>query len=159
MAKQKLTPTQKEEIRKKRQEGESVAECISYMKETYGIDVPAWKISYVCGWGKDRGEQKKSPIRQGKAPRKYRTRRLSIEKPDKKQKELAIFEEGIEPSVSLEQALKDIKTARQMEHNGYRAIFLHMRLDAIRKAGRVFKIAKENGIEIKSEDVAEGSEE
>lgn len=47
MAYQRLTEEQKEQIRSMRKAGKSAEECQAFMKATYNIDVPAWKISYI----------------------------------------------------------------------------------------------------------------
>ena len=150
MAHQKLAPNQEEQIRKMRSEGKSPQECVDYMKETYGIKVPLWKISYIMGKGPDgylgKKPGRKTSIGGGKAKRKYRRRAQTEER---------TFPDFNAQDVSIEQAVQEVVKGLQQISEGYKAIFMHLRLAVIKEAAKVFEIAKKNGIEIKGEDVKE----
>jgi len=125
MAHQKLTPEQEEQIRGMRKAGKPTEEVIGFMKLTYNLDIPAWKISYIVN---------KAPgAKPAKGKRKYH-----------KHEDQATSE-----IVPIEQATQDIIKGLDQIRQGYTAIFMHLRLAVIKEAGKVFKMAKEAGIDIK----------
>ena len=128
---QKLTPEQEDQIRSMRKAGKSAEECQAFMKATYNIDVPAWKISYIV--------TKAPGTKPAKGKRKYHKREI----------------QATSEIVPIEQATQDIIKGLDQIRQGYTAIFMHLRLAVIKEAGKVFKMAREAGIEIKGEDVKE----
>ena len=154
MGYQKLAPNQEDQIRRFREEGKSPKECSDYMKETYGTDVPAWKISYITN---------KKPVKKGsrmpaplKAKREYKKRRKrsgsgshvnnNIEAIEAMEKKLGI-------TVPVEQAVSDITKGLEQIFAGYTAIFMHLRLIVIKEKGKVFNMAKAAGVQITGEDI------
>lgn len=147
MARQKLTPVQEDQIREMRKAGKTPPECAAFMKTIYGINVPLWKISYITAKGPDGYVGKKKTGKQGlgggPAKRHYR-----------KHQELSHQDGAIIQVVPIEQATQDIIKGLAQIRAGYTAIFMHLRLAVIKEAGKVFKMAKEAGIEVKGEDVS-----
>jgi hypothetical protein len=121
---QKLTPEQEEQIRGMRKAGKSAQECIAFMKSTYNIDVPAWKISYIVG--------KASGKKPAKGKRKYH-----------KREDQQPSDEG-----SIEQDIADIDKGMDMIVKGNRALFMHFRLLVIKEAGKVLRACKSAGIDM-----------
>ena len=125
MAHQKLTQEQEDQIRSMRKAGKTTEEVIGFMKTTYNIDIPAWKISYIVS---------KAPgAKPAKGKRKYHKHR----------------DQAIIPVVPVEDAIRDITRGLNQIFEGYSAIFMHLRLAVIKEAGKVFKMAREAGIDIK----------
>jgi hypothetical protein len=138
MAYQKLTSEQEDQIRSMRKDGKSPQECVDYMKTTYGIDIEKSKISYIVGKGPGGYAAKK-------VTRKYIHHKLEKAHKEEMLKPLP----GMEPAVSIDEAVKDIIKGLQQISAGYNAIFMHLRLAVIREKGKVFAMAKNAGIEIK----------
>jgi len=142
MVNQRLAPNQEDKIRDMRAQGKTPQECVDYMKKTYGIDVPLWKISYVVG----KGRAGKKRARGGGKVKKQFNNRLEVTE---------AMESKLGMAVPIEEAVKDITKGMQQIFEGYTAIFMHLRLEVIKEAGKVFRMAKEAGIEIKGEDIQE----
>jgi hypothetical protein len=132
VAYQILSLEQEEQIRSMRKAGKTTPECQDFIKTTYNIDVPAWKISYIVG---------KAPgTKPAKGKRKYHKREA---------------QPATSEIVPIEQATQDIIKGLDQIREGYTAIFMHLRLAVIKEKGKVFNMAKAAGIDVKEEDVKE----
>ena len=158
MGYQKLAPNQEDHIRDMRARGKTPQECSEYMNETYDIDVPEWKISYITGKKPTKiGSRMPAP---SKMKRKYKKKgdRLAVGPADymnDKEAQIRAIEEKLGLKVPVEQAVSDITKGLEQIFAGYTAIFMQLRLMVIKEKGKVFNMAKAAGIQITGEDIQE----
>jgi len=155
MGYQKLAPNQEDQIRRFREEGKSPKECSDHMKETYDMDVPAWKISYIVG---KKPAKKGSRIPSPLIPKRKYKKHLKRSGPDHlvdNNKAIEAIEKELGMRVPVEQAVSDIAKGLEQIFAGYTAIFMQLRLLVIKEKGKVFNMAKAAGIEITEEDIQE----
>ena len=145
MGYQKLAPNQEQHIRDMRKEGKSPKECSEYMNETYGIDVPEWKVSYITGKKPTKiGSRMPAP---SKMKRKYKKKGdcLAVGPAgymNEKEAQIRAIEEKLGLKVPVEQAVSDITKGLEQIFAGYTAIFMQLRLLVIKEKGKVFNMAK-----------------
>ena len=155
MGYQKLAPNQEDQIRRFREEGKSPKECSDYMKETYDMDVPAWKISYIVG---KKPAKKGSRIPSPLIPKRKYKKHLKGSGPDHVVNNVIMIkaiEEELGTRVLVEQAVSDITKGLEQIFAGYTAIFMQLRLLVIKEKGKVFHMATAAGIQITGEDIQE----
>jgi len=138
---QKLAPNQEDQIRRFRKQGKSPRECSDYMKETYGIDVPEWKISYITG-KKPVGLKSRVPKPIPRRKYGFGRERVIIDTTNNAREVVKAVEEKLGIAVPIEQAVKDITEGMQQIFEGYTKIFLNLRLQVIKEKGKVFNMLK-----------------
>lgn len=123
---QKLLPAQEDQIRSMRKDGRSPQEIVDFFKNTYQIEIPLWKISYIVGKVPKSAEAKSNPVK-----RAYH----------KKSKD-----------TDVEVRLDDLVKILQQIDGGYKSLLRKIRSELIKSRAEVYDMMKGAGIEVEDDE-------